>query len=295
MDEIRNLVWNGAINVKLTVKSTLLIAGVKKERCSLNIRIPRDIYLPMYLPFMKNQVKDYLKADIDDRELFVWFEYENVPLYWNYPVGVLFDSMTSLIPSGRKRGDTSSSINMWTIELAYGPQAPSGVLPIVKGQEQIQGYWMHQWKQVCFILNGSAKQMMSLAMYDSKKFWESVIKRDRKSFEFIATKIIPAKPRHIPVVIHQSLPEMQIMQPVISAFQADQHEETFMDVLTHLLPVLFEKKGRAPIKIVCSGIEIPLEAHIYETYLRFFSFDGFLHISLCLLTANEVAIEGLEN
>lgn len=288
MDEIRGLLWSGSINVQITAKPSLLIAGVGQNEGSINLRVPRNTYLPISLPLIKNLLKDFLRVDLDDKSRFVWFEFENVPLYWNYPVGVLFDSMVGLNPSERQHKDTPLSLYIWKIELSCGTQVPTGVIPLVGGLEQIRSYWMHQWKQACFILNGSAKQMMSLSMQDSQKFWESITKRDRESFELISARIVPSRPRYIPLIIHQSLPEMKIMQPVAVPSKKSEDKQKIIDVLHSHFSGYLENSGGPLIKVVCCGIEIPLNANLYETYLRFINLDGFLHISICLLTANEL-------
>lgn len=282
MDEIRSLVWRGTLNVQLTIKPSLLVADVISKQCALNVRIPRNNYLPTYLPFILSNFRKHLQIDIDESNQVFWFEFESVPLFWNYPVGVLYDSMTCLNPSERIRNDDENSLSIWKLELVHGSEAPSGVIPLVGGTEQIQNYWMHQWKQACFVLNGSSRQMMSLSMHDSKRFWKSVVDREQKSFEAISSRVVPFKPRFIPLVIHQSLPEMKIVQPVVSEFKKDGSKMQLVDILKTQFPELFQTGTKILMKMVSNGIEIPLSANLYELYLRFMTFDGFLHLSICL-------------
>lgn len=287
MDEIKSLVWRGALNVQVTIKPSLLVADVISKECVLNLRIPRNNYLPTYLPMILSNLRKYLRIDIEESNQIFWFEFENVPLFWNYPMGVLYDSMTCLNPSERIRADNDNSLAIWKLELVHGSEAPTGVIPLLGGSEQIQNYWMHQWKQACFVLNGSSRQMMSLSMQDSQKFWKSVVDADQKSFELISSRVIPFKPRFIPLIIHQSLPEMKIVQPVVSEFKKDGSKRQLIDILKTQFSGLFQTDTKTLMKMVTNGIEVPLDANLYELYLRFMAFDGFLHLSICLSSDTE--------
>ena len=124
INDIRQLVWQGALNVQITVKPTLLAVDESPKDCAVNLRIPRDIYLTCYLPAIIARVRDSLRVDLDDEEQHIWLEFENVPLYWNYPAGVLYDSMIGLNPSEREDKDAENSLEVWRLELAQGPKLP---------------------------------------------------------------------------------------------------------------------------------------------------------------------------
>lgn len=288
-NDIRRLVWQSALNVQVTVKSSLRAVDGNNGDCSVNLRIPRDVYLPSCLPTIAASLRDALRMDLDDTEQFQWLEFEDVPLYWNYPVGVLYDSMTGLNPSEREDRDTENSIEVWKLVLAQGPKVPSGVIPFTGELRQVRSYWMHQWKQVSFILNGSSKQVMSLSMQESTRFWESVLTRDLEIFTNVASKVIPLKPRHIPVIIHQTLPETKLFQPVTAYLKDDGSRTKLIDVIQAQFPNLFKYEGKSLSKVVSNGIELPLNEDLFELYSRFFSLDGFLHLSICLLSDSEYA------
>lgn len=291
INDIRQLVWQGALNVQITVKPTLLAVDESPKDCAVNLRIPRDIYLTCYLPAIIARVRDSLRVDLDDEEQHIWLEFENVPLYWNYPAGVLYDSMIGLNPSEREDKDAENSLEVWRLELAQGPKLPPGVIPLTGGLQQIRSYLMHQWKQACFILNGSSKQVMSLSMQESSRFWESVVTRDQENFIYVANKVIPFKPRFIPVIIHQTLPEVKLFQPVMVHSKDDGTRTKLIDLIQAQFPNLFQKDHVSLSKVVSNGIELPLTEDLYDLYNRLFSLDGFLHLSICLITDSEYAEE----
>lgn len=290
MDQTRRLIWNGAINIQISVQKSLLLNGVSHEESVLNLRIPRDTYFTAYLPKIVERLRPYLRIDTQSADNTFWFQFENVPLFWNYPVGILYDSMLALNPSIRAGNDTVNSINVWQIELLFGPRPPAGVIPMVDGIDQIRSYWMHQWKQSCYILNGSAKQVMSLPMQDSQKFWKSVLNRNQDIFEFIVAKIVPKRPKCIPIILHQTLPDMKRIQPLVTDLNDDGSSKSLQDLVEVQYPGLF-LDDQVLMKAVSNGIEIPLESNLFDLYQRLRSFDGFLHICICLTFSEEYAQE----
>lgn len=287
MDEIRRLVWDGALNVQVSVKPNMLIGGVDIRECTVNLRLPRETYIVVYIRTILDKLRNNLRIDPDDEDQYVWLEYQGVPLYWNYPVGMLYDSMTALNPSERQSSSNLGDLlTLWKLELAQGSQLPPGVIPFGGNLQSVRSYWMQQWKQACFVLNGTAKQMMSLSMQDTQRFWDGVIIRDQDSFRQIAGKIVPLKPRCIPILIHQSLPKMQLHQPVVTGFNTDGSRMQLMDLIEEEFPALFEDRNSLS-KVISNGVEIPLTSDLLDVYNRFMSFDGFLHLSLCLLSESE--------
>ncbi|KAH9199333.1 autophagy protein Apg5-domain-containing protein [Zygosaccharomyces rouxii] len=287
MDQIRELVWSGAINVQINVKQSLLLNEVSHKESLVNVRIPRDTYLVLYLPAIVSHLRNSLKIDPNGNDGGTyWFEFEDVPLFWNYPLGVLYDSMLALNPPGRVSRDTENSINVWKIELAYGSNPPAGVIPLINGIDQIKSYWMHQWKQSCYILNGSAKQVMSLSMQDSQQFWGSILNRDRTNFGRISSKIIPKRPKFIPIILHQTLPDIKRIQLSATECKDDGSLQTVADLAKIQFPEFFQD-NQVLMKAVSNGIEVPLHSNVFELYQRLMSFDGFLHVCICLVSNDE--------
>ncbi|GAV54980.1 hypothetical protein ZYGR_0AS03030 [Zygosaccharomyces rouxii] len=287
MDQVRGLVWGGAVNVQINAKQSLLLNEVTYKESMVNIRIPRDTYLVLYLPAIVNGLRNSLKIDdgTNDGGTY-WFEFEGVPLFWNYPFGVLYDSMSALNPPGRISRDTENSINIWKIELSYGIHPPAGVIPLINGIDQIRSYWMHQWKQSSYILNGSAKQVMSLSMQDSQEFWLSILKRERADFDRVSSKILPKKPKFIPVILHQTLPDIKRIQLSATEYKTDGSLQTIGDLTKIQFPEFFQDK-QVLMKAVSNGIEVPLDSNVFDLYQRLMSFDGFLHICICLVSKDE--------
>ncbi|CCD25054.1 Atg5p NDAI_0E02370 [Naumovozyma dairenensis CBS 421] len=274
MNAIRKLVWDGALNVEVTIDPELVIKGIPKNKTMVNLRIPRDSYIMNYLDYILTRLEAYIRVNLKDlKELNFWFEYDGIPLSWNYPTGVLYDIMNTkdVITAAR---DTNH-LNMWRINLTCGSQVPRNVIPIIEGTKQIEKYWMHQWKQVCFILRGSSKQIMSISRKEGQSFWESILRRDMETFNNISTRIIPKKARFIPVVIHIN---DKFIQPVAPSLNDDGIENKVINITEGL--------SSSEIAIISHGVVIPKKSSLKEVYDRFLSFDGFLHLIIQEQPAN---------
>lgn len=94
MNDIKQLLWNGELNVLVSIDPSFLMKGSPREIAVLRIRVPRETYLVNYMPLIWNKIKSFLSFDpLTDSEKYFWFEHNKTPIPWNYPVGVLFDCL----------------------------------------------------------------------------------------------------------------------------------------------------------------------------------------------------------
>lgn len=279
MDQIRGLVWNGALNVQIEIDKALIIAKAEDKPLLFNVRIPRDSYISLYTNTILNKIKHYLRKDVVDVVTNIWYEANNQVLLWNIPVTTLYD-ITNGYDSDplRVEEQRDNFIRVWKIKMKYGTDLPANHIPIVNGIKQIQTYWMHQWKQASFLLNGSSKRVMSLHMNDTQLFWDSVINRSLESFEEIRNKIIDNVPRNIPIIIHR------IDHPDRLYYSKDTNIERANSVMTktieNLLADHYDSDIIGGIDVLCQGIVIPHNLTLPLLYSILSSFDGFLHIVL---------------
>lgn len=279
MEQIRKLIWNGAINTQILIDESLLVGESSEGSNKLNVRVLRDVYIVHYLCHILEDLRIHLR-DAPERLLpYLWFECGGQPLPWNYPIGVLYDSMRTQEICGYykvSRSTLENTVNVWKIRLRYGTETPATCIPLIDGIKQVKKYWMHQWKQVCYILNGSSKQIMSLSIKDSDRFWQSVLRRDMATFEDIKTKIVPKSPRSLPLIIHGT--PAVTLQPVVHGQNDDGTSATLADVLRSATPEYFDERDVFTGTAVSNGIQIPIEMALEKLYFHFMSFDGFLHI-----------------
>ncbi|CUS20410.1 LAQU0S01e05974g1_1 [Lachancea quebecensis] len=287
MDSVRGRAWAGSLNLRITVYPDLLLSSSSQCKHSINFKVPRETYLVFYFPYILERIATELRNNVTEHYNGWWVEMEGVPLSWNFPVGVLYDSLTGLDPLLRSSKHQSNSINVWELTLRHGAQSPSSIIPIVRGTDQIREFWMHQWKQACFILNGASKQMMSLSKPDTMKFWNSVLRREQNVFDAIREKILPIleNARFIPLRVHLALPQIRLLEPQ-ARVQDNNGLTSLGNVLNSEFPEWFSDDPSRPnlAKAIIQGIEVPLQLSLWHLYQELSSFDGFLHVSLCLMT-----------
>ena len=277
MDLVRRKVWNGALNLQIEIDRSLIIAKPEDKSLLINVRIPRDSYISLYTDTILNRIKHFLRRDIADVITYVWYEANDHILLWNLPVGTLYDIIKGCEKDylGTEDG-RDSYIKVWKIKMRYGTDLPANHIPIINGLKQIQAYWMHQWKQASFLLNGSSKRVMSLHMNDTQLFWDSVINRSLESFEGVRSKIIDKVPRNIPIIIHR------IEHPDRLYSSKDSNPDNAGTVMTNtienLLAEYCDTTNICNIRVLCQGIVVPHDLTLSLLYSVLSSFDGFLHI-----------------
>ncbi|CAI4053081.1 hypothetical protein SKDZ_16G1260 [Saccharomyces kudriavzevii ZP591] len=281
MNDIKQLVWDGELNVLISIDPSFLMKGSPKEKTVLRIRVPRETYLINYMPFIWSKIRDFLSFDpLNDSKKCFWFEHNGAPIRWNYPVGVLFDGLvkSSLAFVTSSEIQSENVITILRVRLVMGDSLPPTVIPITTSKTQAEKFWFHQWKQVCFILNGSSKAIMSLSVNESRKFWRSIIARNLHDFVEISNKISSSKPRHIPIIIqtHKASGSFNISQPTVRMTGLD---TTLKDIEGDIFNAKEEMNADNSI-ILCQGIEIPWDIAMSDMYLKLRSFDGFLYITL---------------
>ncbi|SCU95568.1 LAME_0F12618g1_1 [Lachancea meyersii CBS 8951] len=296
MSELQRLVWAGKLNLQIQLDPHLVLSDFKgsdegpMHLLTVNIQVPRDSYLVLFLPHIVQKLERQLRMNLNDYYQGWWFEMENVCIPWNFPIGAVYDSLTGLNPQTRASNFERDRLNVWKLNLRHGKQPPSGFLPIHNGLEQIRELWMHQWKQACFVLNGNSKVVMSFSKPDTLSFWNSVLHRDLDSFTSIRQKILPAKnaAKSIPVRIHLALPDVRLVEPVCNAHD-NQRELELQDLLAREFPEWFairENSLNLAMPVV-QGIKVPINIPLWTLHQQLSSFDGFLHISLCLIAEND--------
>lgn len=267
-DDVRSLVWKGSLNIQVEIDSALLFDGVPDSNRTIHFWMLRNCYITSCLDAIFGKTLNLLKAEPGELYPHIWFEYENVALPWNIPLGVLYDSHHMVRHPYPEQLD-AHYINLWEIRLRYSETLPTNVIPIIDGEEQTRRFVMHQWKQSCFVLNGSAKQVMSLSVDDTDRLWRGLSDDDTVAFNEITRRIIPNTPRRIPLIVLDSRADpLRITQPKVKSIPL---AELFIQFNTD--------------KVTCQGIsitadQITAETDLFQIYKLFYSFDGFLYIVL---------------
>jgi autophagy-related protein 5 len=236
--------------------------------------VPRVGYFALYVPHvLQRLVKTYLVFLEAPTE--IWFSYEQVPLPWYYPVGLVYDLCAAM---------ESDTVKLpWKVTV-HTRDYPHDRLVQSSDTFNVYSHFMSLIKQADYIQCGSTKHVMRLSKEDQESLWQAVTTRctpqismvemnetSGKTFEVamrIKALLTVDKPKSLPtrvyVVQDRTWTVVQEVVPV---------EATLLE-LKHLLNL--------PHSTVCvvHGIQ-HLDSTRLATLVRWLSFaDQFLHVVL---------------
>ena len=160
------------------------------------IQYPRLSYLPFLLPRLHAFFKTFL-IDPDVAPHGGWFSYEDVPLKWHYPLGLLYDVFSGAPPAqinGSDEDDHRSpsqrpSTLPWRLTLHFADwPGEQLVQPDAEGKV-LHDAFINSVKEADFLRNGTAKGIMSLSKDDSTQLWNAVQQRMATHSPFYRSKI----------------------------------------------------------------------------------------------------------
>lgn len=95
--DIRKSIWQGSIPIRFVLSSdetTSFKLSNKNQPIDYYVTVPRISYLPIYIEKAIKYLRPYLNdPDLADDPYNWWAEYQAAPLKWNWPVGLLYDTI----------------------------------------------------------------------------------------------------------------------------------------------------------------------------------------------------------
>ncbi|RCK60910.1 Autophagy protein 5 [Candida viswanathii] len=265
VSEIKKKLWNGSINVKITLQ-----VPAQQHTIEYLLFIHRNSYFPIVFPDIINYFQNFTSIDL--AKIPVWLEYEQVPIKWNLPVGVLYDYL--FLPASKQS-------DCWTLAMRYDQNYPvEHIIPFyeklpdgeVDYLTTLHQVLTNQLKQSCFVVNGSAKPIMQLSEDNSKQLWQSIVSRNLTTFTSINKKIIKSVDR-IPVKIYVAGSPTVVQAPISKT-------QTLQEILELHIPNMM-KLSHPYIQ----GIDATplLSESLQEIWKVFRHLDNILYITLIIL------------
>lgn len=150
---------------------------------TIQIRIPRL----SYLPFILERVHAFYRSYVLDTGIPIteaWFDFQDLPLKWHYPVGLLYDLFSGAEHSDGKGGQNKSGGEAgalelpetipWKLTLHYTEYPFDQLFQIDDQGKVLLDAFINSVKEADFIRNGSAKTVMGLSKNDSDALWKAV-------------------------------------------------------------------------------------------------------------------------
>lgn len=111
-----------------------------------------------------------------------WFSFEDVPLKWHHPIGLLYDLFSgaapALPPSDKygSGGNTQSSAASlpWRLIVHYSDFPSDQLVQLDEEGKALHDSFINSVKEADFLRNGTGKAIMKLSKDDSTALWEAV-------------------------------------------------------------------------------------------------------------------------
>ena len=114
-----------------------------------------------------------------------WFSFEDVPLKWHYPLGLLYDLFSGAPPhqsqvAPQARGDSEDSVKHlpWQVTVHFTDWPGHALVQPDAEGKVFHDAFINSVKEADFLRNGTAKGIMSLSKEDSNNLWAAVQTRN---------------------------------------------------------------------------------------------------------------------
>jgi len=184
---LQSKIWNGSLPLEIRLAAS--DCRTYNESEAYLIQHPRLSYLPFLLP----RLHAFFSPSLIDPEVpahKAWLTFEDVPLKWHYPLGLLYDLYSGAEPVhlerpqlGHEQGTASQAAieessrartAAWRLTIHYSDYPTDQLIPLdAEGKEMLSSY-INGVKEADFIRNGTARTVMGMSKEDSDKLWQAV-------------------------------------------------------------------------------------------------------------------------
>jgi hypothetical protein len=230
---LQRRVWDGRLPLEIRLAPADCRSYADSE--PYLIQYPRLSYLAFLLPRLHAFFAPKLiNPDTPANE--AWFEFENVPLKWHYPAGLLYDIHSGAEPVdlGRRANVEASQTLIdaqtlveqplpWKLVVHYSELPSEQLYPLDPEGRAMRDSFVNAVKEADFIRNGSARTVMGMSKEDSDNLWKSV-----ESRTFIVRHVFrKTKLTNVPGRRHESfqLSQQQAPQPTRRDYPPCAHKD----------------------------------------------------------------------
>lgn len=256
LSSIKSHLWNGTLNIEISYLEHKYL-----------LTVPRVAYFPLYFPQL---VAYFLPHEPLCATNAVFLQYDEVPIKWNVPIGVLYDSLH--LPS-------YVNDSLWALTLHFNNYPSTQIIPFttshpdqsVNYEKTLHDVLTNQLKQSCFVLNGTAKPIMKLSEENSNNFWLAIKSQNLNLLEAMNRLVVPKAPKRIPV---------KVLVPGGDVYQAPGVNTTLKEALEK---IPYDKEKLVPY---IHGVDVSIveERSLEEIWRVFRGLDNFLYV---IVTAKE--------
>jgi autophagy-related protein 5 len=287
-EKMREYVWNGKIGVQFTLPEEYLADKDKPK--PLYFMIPRYCYLGFYYDKVDEYFKSYKLPNSD-----IWFSYEEIPLHWHVPFGVLIDMLFGaeckpiIELKVHCMTPPADKLVTGTAKLTEGSTIP------LFGLKTCQDHYLHSLKEAAKIRFGNLNFVLTTPADEKKKMWDSIesdiMERYNSMFKSFwvdrtALDIAPVRifVKGIPQVLQKAV---KLKNEKSEEILLGQFIETSFPKVTFKWPDQpFSQENQEKVKcfqVLNNGIEMDYSVTISFLADNLFSLDGFVYLSITSL------------
>jgi autophagy-related protein 5 len=265
-ERFKETVWDSKISIKIEVSNRDLVSS--NIPLTLYYSIPRMAYLTSLFGDIIKNFENYITANLED----IWLEYNNIPLKWQYPLGIIVDSLGINIENGP------------VPIIVHVRQIPDDKVLKYTSLDSLRYYYINSLKEANIIKFPKENKIMNLNPQDTGKLKDIVYSNDPKmikDFRQIMNVIndngfVPFAKYPVKLVFSQTdivlTKPIEISQNAFSTF-------TMGDYLKKVLGNDNYEDLKKLCNIIIHGIEIEENMNFIFYYSNFLYMDNFLYIS----------------
>lgn len=183
---LQSKIWAGSIALEIRLAAS--DCRTYNESDPYYVQYPRLSYLAFMLP----RLHSFFAPSLINPEVLAhdaWLSFEDVPLKWHYPLGLLFDLFSGAEPADLEppgvgdasnvaaEASTSTSTIPWKLTIHYTDFPDEQLIQLDTEGRAMQDMFINSVKEADFVRNGTARTIMLMSKDDSDNLWESVQQR----------------------------------------------------------------------------------------------------------------------
>lgn len=274
MIETRRNIFNMKINIKINLFENDL-EGYNKSPV-FYITIPLYSYLYSYIPEINNFFYNYVQK-ITKHE--IWFEYKNIPLKWNIPIGVNLDILK--IYNDNDNNELRDPLNI----IIHYRNFPNNLLGILRNDKILFNTFTHSLKESKLIqFEDKDIYLTRFSTDDNIKLWKYIKDNDFNNYYSIIDKIDKDNIIHNYSIKFYFASSDYYITKKLKITEQYKQSLTIINLLNIFFPNLFDnnntvlKEEYKSLSIRSQLIDIDLNMLFDEIYNLFVNIDSSLYL-----------------
>ena len=260
-ERLQENVWETRIPLKIKMSPKDLISS--NIPLTLYYSLPRISYLSSIFGDVIKNFEGSIQVNLPD----LWIECENKPLRWQYPLGVLIDSLGI---------DTSKGPITLTVRFR---EIPKDEVVQYESLDTLRFYFMNAIKEADVIRYPTDKKVFNLKTNDTDRLKKIIYENSPKNItDYRKIMNFDKKLNKYPVKLVFCRTDIVLVKPA-DVKEGEEKNYTIGNYLCDVLTQNVYDKLKQKCKVIIHGIEIEENMSFLFYYFNFCYMDAFLYIS----------------